>query len=135
MKVFLDTNVLANGIATRGLCADVIREIMSEHELIISDYVLQELIRTLRYKFHVPEPSITGTVELLHRFSIIATPKDISGVHVRDKNDIPILAAALKYNADVLVTGDRDLLILKKRENLLIISPRGFWELLRQKKD
>ena len=43
MKIFLDTNVLASAFATRGLCADVVREIIDSENLIVSQQVLDEL--------------------------------------------------------------------------------------------
>ena len=36
MRVFLDTNVLVSAMATRGLCADVLREILTSHRLVVS---------------------------------------------------------------------------------------------------
>ena len=45
MRVFLDTNVLASAFGTRGLCADVLRLIMAEHELITGEVVVEEGIR------------------------------------------------------------------------------------------
>ena len=45
MRVFLDTNVLASAAATRGLCADVLREVLTSHELLTSAQVLSELKR------------------------------------------------------------------------------------------
>ena len=51
MKVFLDTNVLVSAFATRGLCADVMRVILTEHELLIGEVVLTELQRILSKKF------------------------------------------------------------------------------------
>ena len=42
-----------------------------------------------------------------------------------------ILASALSGNADLLVTGDRELLELDKVKNLEIVSPRAFWEKLK----
>jgi len=39
VKVFLDTNILVSGVATRGLCADVIRLVLAEHELITGEVV------------------------------------------------------------------------------------------------
>ena len=47
MKVFLDTNVLVSGLATRGLCADVIRLVLAEHELIAGEVALKEVERVL----------------------------------------------------------------------------------------
>jgi len=37
VKVFLDTNILVSATATRGLCADVLREVLASHQLIVSD--------------------------------------------------------------------------------------------------
>ena len=48
MKVFLNTNLLAAGFATRGLCSDNIRETLENHELIISLDIFAELDRGLR---------------------------------------------------------------------------------------
>ena len=47
VKVVLGTNVLVSGFTTRGLCADVIRLVHAEHELIIGDVVLKEVERVL----------------------------------------------------------------------------------------
>jgi len=35
VKVFLDTNVLVSALATRGLCADLLRKVLTEHELLV----------------------------------------------------------------------------------------------------
>ena len=51
---FLDTNVLASAAATRGLCADVLREVLTSHELVTSAQVLNEFERVLRTKFGIP---------------------------------------------------------------------------------
>jgi len=43
MKVFLDTNVLISAVATRGLCADVMREVLTSHELVVCEPLIKEL--------------------------------------------------------------------------------------------
>ena len=40
MRVLLDTNVLASAAATRGLCADVLRVVLAEHELVVCRQIL-----------------------------------------------------------------------------------------------
>ena len=47
MRVFLDTNVIVSGFATRGLSSDVVRLLMAEHELLTSEVVLEETRRVL----------------------------------------------------------------------------------------
>ena len=56
MRVCLDTNVLVAAFATRGLCADVLRTVLAEHELVIGDVILDELRRVLSTKFKVQRP-------------------------------------------------------------------------------
>ncbi len=43
MRVFLDTNVLVSAVATRGLCADVLRETLVSHQLVVSAPLIAEL--------------------------------------------------------------------------------------------
>ena len=135
MRVFLDTNVLAGAAATRGLCADVLREVFASHDLILSEYVLEELKRVLADKFGVPQDTIEEYIWLLHQDTIVAAEATPPPVGLKDKSDIPILGAALRAKADVLVTGDMELQHLAQIEELHILSPRNFWEKLRSHQD
>jgi predicted nucleic acid-binding protein len=65
MKVFLDTNVLVSAMATRGLCADVLREILTSHQLIVSIPLFNELRRVLRQKLQIPDELIDDAIEML----------------------------------------------------------------------
>ena len=44
----------------------------------------------------------------------------------RDPDDIKILGLAVASNADYIVTGDKDLLVLKSFQGILILNPRSF---------
>lgn len=131
MKVFLDTNVLASAVATRGLCVDVFREVLSSHELIISKSLLKELRRVLQRKFGVPASLVSEFINMLQQDTVLADSSDLPDVKIKDKDDLIILAAALSGDADLFVTGDKELLSLKNAENMEIISPRLFWEKLK----
>jgi hypothetical protein len=37
VKVFLDTNVLVSAFAARGLCADLLRDVLARHDLVTGD--------------------------------------------------------------------------------------------------
>ena len=132
MKVFLDTDVLVSAFATRGLCADVMRVILTEHELLIGEVVLTELQRILSKKFQMPEKAVVNTLNFLKQQPIIPKPEKVSDADIDDKDDLWILASALKGQADILVTGDHELLALKEYQGLTILSPRVFWKLLAQ---
>lgn len=134
MKVFLDTNVLVSGFATRGLCADVIRLILAEHELIIGDVVLREVERVLKRKIGLPTEQIQEILAFLETQTVQPKPKLPSPLQVRDEDDQWILASALAAKAEVLVTGDKDLLdVADKVGGLTITDPRGFWNLVRKR--
>ena len=132
MRVFLDTNVLASAAATRGLCADVLREVLASHDLIISEHVLTELKRVLRSKFGVGMDLIDEFIWLLHQDTILSQPAALLVIDLQDKDDLPILGAAIAAGADILVTGDSELLKIGRIEGLEIVSPRRFWEKLKE---
>jgi predicted nucleic acid-binding protein len=46
----------------------------------------------------------------------------------RDPDDDEVLATALAARADIILTGDNDLLVLKTHEGIRILSPRQFVE-------
>ncbi len=131
MRVFVDTNVLVAAYATRGLCADLLRLILAQHDLVVSRQVLDELERALRDKIGLPEAPIeeivaTLTPQLFEAGSALRSP-----IALRDAQDEPILAAAIAAGAAALVTGDADLLDAAPDAPLPILSPRAFWIQLR----
>lgn len=127
MRVFLDTNVLVSAFATRGLCADVLRVVLAEHELMIGEVNIQELTRVLLDKMAVPAGVVRGIEDLLLEQSVIPKPAAPSAVRIRDEDDAWVLASAEAGNAEVLVTGDRDLLDVAAKTSIRILDPRGFW--------
>ena len=131
MKVFLDTNVLVSAFATRGLCEDVLRLALSEHELLVSEVVLEELKKILGEKLGVPKRIIASIEQLLRERTLVPEPADLPDIPVRDPDDLRVLACAIAARADVLVTGDQDRLSAAGQSPVLILDPRGFWTLLR----
>jgi predicted nucleic acid-binding protein len=128
MKVFLDTNVIVSAVATRGLCADVFRTALAEHELVTCPKVLQEVRRILSVKFSVPEPLISEYLELIGQEAIVAESEDLPDLPINDKDELEIVAAAMGARVQVLVRGDHELQGLKSLGKLRIVSPRAFWE-------
>lgn len=129
MRVFLDTNVLVSGFATRGLSADVVRLLMAKHTLLTGEAVLEETRRVLTNKFGVPTKKAREIERLLRRHHVDPVPDRKPPVKVKDSDDEVVLASAIAAEAEVLVTGDSDLLdIAGEVEALQIMKPRTFWE-------
>ena len=135
MRVFLDTNVLVSAFATRGLCADLLRHILAQHDLITGEVVIVELRRVLRDRIKVPVPTIAAIEQLLREQVVVPKPPQPHPLPIRDADDRWVLASAVAGNADVLVTGDSDLLEMALRAPLPIVDPRTFWEIVREHKD
>ena len=131
MRVFLDTNVLVSAAATRGLCADVLREVLSSHELLTSAQVLSELRRVLRTKLGVAQDLIDDFLSLIRQDAVLAHPGPPLQVAICDRDDLPVLSAAIAGKAEVFVSGNKELLDLKEVKDLAILSPRQFWEKLK----
>lgn len=132
MRVFLDTNVLVAAFATRGLCADVLRTVLAEHELLLYGTVIDELTRALLDKVRLPEPTVREIAAYLRASAAHAdVPPKPTPEAVRDPDDAVILGEALAVGADVLVTGDKDLLEAGEAPDIKILDPRGFWQLVR----
>ena len=95
--------------------------------------MLQEFQRILLTKLKVPEARVEAFVRALRRDSIYSRPTDPSSYEIRDPDDAWVLATAISGKADVLVTGDRDLLVIREQvTELRIMPPRELWETLRK---
>jgi putative PIN family toxin of toxin-antitoxin system len=134
VRVCLDTTVLVAAFASRGLCADLLRSVLAEHQLVVGEVVLLELERALRRKLKLPEESIGAIVGFLREQEVVAKPRRPAALPQRDPADRWVLASAMEAGVDVLVTGDDDLLADPDRASLPILSPRQFWEMARRKR-
>ena len=132
MKVFLDTNVLVSAYTARGICADLLRYILAEHELLTGEVNLVELRHVLRDRFNA-SPELIATVEAeLRDETIVPKPAKPSPLSIRDPDDRWVLASAVDGHANLLVTGDQDLLAVARQAPLAIVDPRGCWDRLRE---
>jgi len=135
VKVAHDTNVLVSAVATRGLCADVLNVVLAEHQLVIGETILSELRRVLRQKIRVPAETVEEMDAFLRGQAITPATAPVMSITLLDKSDLAVLAEAIGGGADVLVTGDRDLLAIAAEAPIAILTPRGFWERLRMRPD
>ena len=128
MKVFRDINVIASATATRGLCADVLRTVVEFHELVVSEQLMGELQRILKDKFGASAEVVDDVMWLLRQDTIQAQVHPLAEVRLGDPADVAIVSSAINGGADILVTGDKEILGLKHAGPVRILSPRQFWE-------
>ena len=132
MRVFLDTNVLVSGFATRGLCADVVRLVLAKHELVTFAPVLDEARRALLRKFRLPANSVHDVLSFLEEYLVSTQQLPALRIQSLDAADCHVLASAIAVQADVFVTGDKEVLRASQElPALLIIDPRRLWNKVR----
>ncbi len=131
MRIVLDTNVIMAAFATRGLCADVFEICLTDHKIILSEHILFEVEKNLVKKISLPDKVVKDIIGHLRNNSDIVDPEVLNDSVCRDKDDVKIIGTALKGNARFIITGDDDLLSLKKHGNTGIVTPREFWDFLR----
>jgi putative PIN family toxin of toxin-antitoxin system len=133
VRVFLDTNVLISAFAARGLCADLMRLLLAEHEVLTGEVNVVEVRRVLTKRFKATAAQVDVIEQLLRDQTVISKPAALLSLKVRDPDDAWVLASAVAGDADFLVSGDRYLLVLANRAPLPILSPRDAWSRLRGK--
>ena len=103
----------------------------------LSPILLEEVRRflykpRLRRSYAYTDDEIDGWCARLHGEigEMITRPLPEIGPVCRDPDDDHVIAAALAANAEYIVTGDRDLLVLVQHERIRILSAREFLEAL-----
>ncbi len=128
MRVFPDTNVLYAALASRGLCADLLRAMLAEHDIVIGAPVLVELRRNLVGKLRIPVERVEvviGFISELERAPSVPPPARPPARI--DAADAAILECAARAQVDIFVTGDRALLKLGAYTGIPVVSPRDLW--------
>ena len=137
MRIFPDTNVLVSAFVADGLCYRLVRRILADpaHELIIGALILEETKQKLKEKIKAPDEEIRLFEQGLLAGARLGTlPEHPSSIPIRDLDDAWVLASALAARADVLVTGDKDLLDIRDQvQELAITTPRVLHDMLQTK--
>lgn len=128
MRVVLDTNIVVSAMIWGGLLRRLLDLARDEQvTLFTSSALLDELAEVLsRDKFNIMLTSHDITPAfLMQRYGLLTTlvkPQAIERT-VRDADDDAVIATAVAAQADIIVTGDNDLLVLNPYEAIQILSP------------
>ena len=128
MRIALDSSVLiAAHISRAGVCAEMLEDILLHHELVISDFILEEVGRKLVEKFNFPRRDANQVGAFLRRAGIVVQPTDLPPDLCRDPSDLPVLGTAIAGACGLLISVDRDLLDMKTIREIPIIRPGEYW--------
>lgn len=134
IRAVLDANVIVSGMVafpdpSRVLAVVLRTWVRGRFELLISDHILDEVIRTAAKPYFSERIDHRLRERLINAVSQQATRVQIthavSGVATHPEDDL-VLATAMSAEADYLVTGDRQLRRLDRFGDVAIVSPAMF---------
>lgn len=131
MRVVLDSNVIVAAFAARGLCSEVFEVCLAGHSIVISEHILSEIKTNLTRKLRIPESLVKEIMGYLKDEAESFKPHELTDSPCRDKDDNIIIGTALSGNAEFIITGDANLLVLKRYKGINIVTPRKFWRRLK----
>lgn len=128
MKAVLDTNVLISAYVFPGGPPEAVFRLAIEGRLDIatSRPLLAEFGRVLETKFGWIPARVSDAVAQVARIARVVEPTEPIAVVVADAADDRVLEAALAFEADVIVSGDRHLLDLEQWRGIRMLTPALF---------
>jgi putative PIN family toxin of toxin-antitoxin system len=128
MRVILDSNVFIAAVASRGLCEAVVELCLEQHTLVAGEGILDEVGVKLRTKIKVPSRVVGEYLKFLRQKIELISPEKLDPKTCRDPNDLTVLGLVAPGDAQAIVTGDKDLLVIEVFKGVPIMTPRAFWE-------
>jgi putative PIN family toxin of toxin-antitoxin system len=125
----LDTNVLISAALFPNEKMDhLIDSVTTHHDLILSNVIIKEFIEVAAYEKFDKIKEAKRYLQGLSYVAFNSPPNvEIEGLYIRDKDDYPVLFAAIKSDVDIFITGDKDFTSLKI-ERPEILTPQKFME-------
>jgi uncharacterized protein len=130
VKAVVDTNVLVSGLLWPGNPSRLLDAILDNR---LEFCTTEELLAELRDVLHRPRlakqiaerglDAVWSCEFIRERCLILVPAKPIDVPELRDRKDLPVLAAAVAAGADLIITGDKDLLTLKSFLKIPIVEP------------
>ncbi len=132
MRAVADTNVVVSGLLWHGPPRQVLdaarngviklftsTELLAELEEVFSREKFRERLRRAAVQ---PADLVTGFAAL----ATVVSPAPIPPVVLRDPDDDAVIACAVAASAEVIVSGDDDLLALKRYEGIDFLNASKF---------
>lgn len=122
MKLVLDTNVLVSALFWDGNERRLLMQCLEgRHRIVTSPALLAEVERVLTGKFGMPKADVRIYLETALSTAEVVTPKQPLQVVAADPADDRVLECAVEGAADLIVTGDRHLLDLRRYDSIRIV--------------
>jgi putative PIN family toxin of toxin-antitoxin system len=130
VRVVFDTNIFISAFIIPGSLAEkaIIKIIEGEDFLLISKDIIDEVLSVLSSKFGRDREGLSRIAVTLSELAELVKPARRIKLF-KDEPDNRILECAIYGEADLLVTGDKEILQLREYKGVKIISLKGYLEL------
>ena len=129
-RVVLDTNVIVSALVFGGVPRGVLELAQAgQCEFFYSESIQTEVRRVLSDKFDWPEAMLQQALPVLWSTGKLVVPRTTLNAVPGDPDDNRILECAVEARAQVIVSGDRHLLVLQAYKSIPIVTPRQFIDL------
>jgi putative PIN family toxin of toxin-antitoxin system len=128
LRVVLDTNVLISGSFYSGPPKRILKALIEgKFQMALSPEILSEYRRVgENFSPEHPNPDFERMLSLLVTQALIVDAPELEKPLCRDPHDDKFIACALAVGAEVIVSGDNDLLSLSDRLPITVMSPNEF---------
>jgi putative PIN family toxin of toxin-antitoxin system len=132
VRVVLDSSVLVAAFITRaGVCAELFEAALTNHHLVVSDFILDEVRRKLSGKFGFPPTLVAQLIQQIAAAAERVEPVAVPPETCRDPGDLAVIGTAIGGRAVLLVSVDKDILAVGQVDRVRIVTPGGFWHATR----
>ena len=132
MRAVLDTNVIMSAAFFGGVPLDVLNAWHSgEFELVVSEAVMseyREIADRMKEKFPTVDPE--AWLSYIESRATMVSAAPLASQVCEDPDDDVFLACAVAANAKIVCSGDRHLLACDGWNDIEVLTPRMFYNLL-----
>ena len=130
MKFVFDTNVLLSAHVSVGMSKQILDHCIEKHQVLLSEFIITEFVEKAEKKFKWPKDQCAFAAWNLRSHATLVIPQPLPKPICRDRDDDAILATAIAAKCDALVTGDKDLLDVRRIGIIRILRTSQLLDLL-----
>ena len=129
MKLVFDTNFYISAFVIPDSKAEkALLKVLEEDTLLISKDIINETLSVLSTKFHHDREALSHLAIYLSEVAQMVEPVGVKLTVLKDEPDNRILECAVSGKADVIVTGDKEMVMLKEFKGIRIMSLKEYLE-------
>jgi uncharacterized protein len=132
MRIVLHVNVWISGLLWVGVPGRIF-DLAADYQITIfvSEPIredIKEILKRKKLQAKIQSLGVSGEdlLAVVEQLSESCSTEAVEVPELRDPDDIVILETALAANAEVIITGDLDLLVLREFNGIQILTPQAF---------